>query len=111
MFSRATIALLGLAFVAQASGALASKASLAEGETLMKKSDCFSCHQVKRKVVGPSFIDIAKKYKSKKAAVSILVKKIKEGGSGTWGAVPMAAHASLPDADIDKMVKWVLAQK
>ncbi len=80
-------------------------------EALMKKSDCFSCHQVKRKVVGPSFLDVAKKYKNDKKAGATLVKKIKEGGSGNWGSVPMAAHPNLPPADIEKMVKWILAQK
>lgn len=80
-------------------------------EALMKKSDCFSCHQVKRKVVGPSYVDVAKKYKNDKKAVATLVKKVKEGGSGNWGSVPMAAHPDLPPADVEKMVKWVLAQK
>lgn len=94
-----------------ASSPLSAASVAAEGEALMKKSDCFSCHQPKRKVVGPSFLDIAKKYKGKKDAVATLVKKVKDGGSGNWGAIPMAAHATLPDADITKMVKAILAQK
>ena len=81
------------------------------GEALMKKSDCFTCHNVKRKIVGPAYKDVAKKYKGNKTAVDTLVKKVKEGGSGNWGAVPMAAHANLSDADIKLMVQWVLKQK
>ncbi len=82
-----------------------------DGQALMKKSDCLSCHAAKRKVVGPSFVDIAKKYKGKKDAVAALVKKVKAGGSGVWGAVPMAGHPSLSDADMKAMVEWILKQK
>lgn len=82
-----------------------------KAEALMKKSDCFSCHQVKMKVVGPSFKDVAKKYKGKKGAEALLVQKIKAGGSGNWGQVPMAAHPDLKDEDVKAMVQWVLAQK
>jgi cytochrome c551/c552 len=80
-------------------------------ESLMKKSDCFACHQVKRKVVGPAYIDVAKKYKGQKDAVATLVKKVKQGGSGNWGAVPMAAHPDLKDEDAKLMVQWVLSRK
>ena len=84
---------------------------VAEGEALVKKSDCMSCHQPKIKVVGPAYVDVAKKYKGKKDAVALLVKKVKQGGSGVWGAVPMAAHASLSDEDTKAMVAWILKQK
>jgi len=83
--------------------------AIAEGEALARKSDCFSCHQPKNKVVGPSYADVAKKYKGDAGAVAKLVKKIKNGGSGVWGQVPMAAHPNMPDADVEKIVKWVLA--
>jgi cytochrome c551/c552 len=80
-------------------------------ESLMKKSDCFTCHQVKRKVVGPAYVDVAKKYKGQKGAVTALVKKVKEGGSGNWGSVPMVAHPDLNDEDVKLMVQWVLSRK
>lgn len=83
--------------------------AIAEGEALVKKSDCLACHQPNRKVVGPSYMDVAKKYKGKSGAVADLVKKVKKGGAGVWGQVPMSAHPTLADADIEKMVKWVLA--
>lgn len=83
--------------------------AIAEGEALVKKSDCLSCHQPKIKVVGPAYVDVAKKYKGNAGAVAKLVKKVKAGGAGVWGQVPMSAHPNLADADIEKMVKWVLA--
>ncbi len=84
--------------------------TISDGEAAAKASDCFSCHQVTRKVVGPSYVEVAKKYKGKAGAAAYLVKKIKTGGSGVWGAVPMSAHPQLADAEIEKIVKWVLAQ-
>jgi cytochrome c len=80
-------------------------------EAMMKKSDCFTCHQVKVKVVGPAFKDVAKKYKGDPKAVDALVKKVKAGGQGNWGQVPMAPHPNLKDEDLKAMVTWVLAQK
>jgi cytochrome c len=80
-------------------------------EALMKKSDCFTCHQVKVKVVGPAYKDVAKKYKGDPKAVAALVKKVKEGGQGVWGQVPMSPHPQLKDEEIKAMVQWVLAQK
>jgi cytochrome c len=102
--------LMALALNAKAQAGGAAKPDPA-AEALMKKSDCFSCHQVKMKVVGPSYRDVAKKYKGNKAAEAQLVKKVKEGGAGNWGSVPMAAHPGLKDEEVKAMVKWVLAQK
>ena len=80
-------------------------------EAMMKKSDCFTCHSVAKKIVGPAYKDVAKKYKSDPKALAMLVDKVKKGGSGHWGQVPMAAHPNLKDADVKAMVTWVLAQK
>lgn len=80
-------------------------------EAMMKKSDCFTCHQVKVKVVGPAFKDVAKKYKGDAKAVEKLVAKVKAGGQGNWGQVPMAPHPGLKDEELKAMVTWVLAQK
>jgi cytochrome c len=82
-----------------------------DGEAMMKKSDCFSCHSVRQKLVGPAYIDVAKKYRGKKGALVLLVKKVKEGGSGNWGSAAMVAHPGLPDSDIKVMLQWVLKQK
>lgn len=108
-------AAMGLALACQL-GAAPKKAAtpkldMAAVEASMKKSDCFTCHAAKRKVVGPAFADVAKKYKVDKKAVDTLVVKVKNGGSGNWGAVPMAGHPDLKDEDLRLMVRWVLAQK
>jgi cytochrome c len=93
--------------------ALAGQARAAEdeGKALLQKSDCFACHQVDSKLVGPAYKDVAKKYAGDKEALPKLVKKVKEGGAGNWGQVPMAPHPQLSDEDLTKMVQWVLAQK
>ncbi len=74
---------------------------------LMQKYDCLSCHRVDSKLVGPAFQDVAKRYTM--ADLSTLVKKVKTGGSGNWGAIPMIPHPSVPDADIQKLVTWILS--
>jgi cytochrome c len=78
-------------------------------EIMMKQSDCFTCHSVNQKIIGPSYKDVAAKYRNTPGAEDTLVKKVSEGGSGNWGAVPMVAHPQLSDAQLHAMVKWVLA--
>jgi len=78
-------------------------------EIMMKQSDCFTCHSVTNKIIGPSYTDVAAKYRNTPGAEDLLVKKVSEGGSGNWGAVPMVAHPQLSDAQLHAMVKWVLA--
>ena len=80
-------------------------------EALMKKSGCSTCHAVDKKLVGPTYKDISAKYRNAKGAEAGLVKKIKEGGKGTWGDVPMPPNAQLKDSDIKTMVEWILALK
>jgi cytochrome c len=76
---------------------------------LAKKSNCMSCHQVDKKLVGPSYQDVAKKYAGKADAVKTLSAKVKAGGKGNWGEVPMPPNANVKDADIETLVKWILA--
>ena len=76
---------------------------------LAKKSNCLACHAVATKVVGPSYQDVAKKYAGDKTAEAKLIEKVKKGGSGTWGAIPMPPNAQVKDADIATLVKWILA--
>jgi cytochrome c len=76
---------------------------------LAKKSNCMACHAVDKKVVGPSYQDVAKKYAGDKTAEAKLIEKVKKGGSGVWGPVPMAPNAAVKDEDIKTLVKWVLA--
>jgi cytochrome c len=80
-------------------------------EALAKAKNCMSCHAVDKKVVGPSYKDVAKKYAGNAAAVATLEAKVKKGGSGVWGTVPMPPNPAVSDADIKKLVAWILAAK
>ena len=80
-------------------------------EALAKAKNCMSCHAVDKKVVGPSYKDVAKKYAGNAAAAATLEGKVKKGGSGVWGTVPMPPNAAVSDADIKKLVAWILATK
>ncbi len=83
----------------------------AASDALAKKHNCFACHQVDKKVVGPSYKEVAAKYASDKAAQAKLADKVKKGGVGVWGQVPMPPNATVPDADVQALVKWILSQK
>lgn len=76
---------------------------------LQRKYNCSGCHADERKLVGPSYKDVAAKYKGKKDAEANLITKVKNGGSGVWGPVPMPPNASVPDEDLAAMVKFILA--
>ncbi|MDP3708935.1 MAG: c-type cytochrome [Polaromonas sp.] len=76
---------------------------------MAKKNACMACHAVDKKLVGPSYQDIAKKYGSQNDAEASLVKSIKAGGSGKWGPIPMPAQAALSEADAKTLAAWVLA--
>lgn len=75
---------------------------------LAQKSACVACHAVDKKLVGPSFQDIAKKYAGQKDAADQLARSIKAGGSGKWGAVPMPPQPALSDADAKVLAVWIL---
>jgi cytochrome c len=80
-------------------------------EALAKKHACFACHAVDKKLVGPAYKDVAAKYRNDKQAEARLVEKVKKGGTGVWGQVPMPPNAAVPDADVRALVKWILSQK
>lgn len=86
-------------------GALPAHADLA----LAMSKNCMSCHAVERKVLGPSFKDIAAKYRDNKAATDLLASKIMKGGAGVWGPVPMPANSQVNEADARKLAAWVLS--
>jgi len=76
---------------------------------LAKKSNCLACHTADKKLVGPAYQDVAKKYAGNKGAEAMLIAKVKKGGVGTWGNVPMPPNANVKDEDIKTLVKWILA--
>ncbi len=87
--------------------ALAATNALANAE-LAKKSNCLSCHTVDKKLVGPAYADVAKKYAGDKNAEAKLIQKVKKGGSGVWGTIPMPPNSAVKDEDIKTLVKWIL---
>ena len=90
---------------------LAATAASADALTLAKNNMCLACHAIDKKVVGPAFKDVAAKYATRKDAVEYLTKKIKSGGSGVWGPIPMPAQAQLSDAQATELARWVLKAK
>lgn len=76
-------------------------------EALAKKHNCLACHAVDKKTVGPAYNEIAKKYKGQNVAAK-LQEKVKKGGQGVWGNVPMPPNPAVPDGDIKKLVDWIL---
>lgn len=79
-------------------------------EQLAKQKGCFACHDVNTKKVGPAYKDMAKKYAGRKDAVDYLVNKIKKGGSGVWGSVPMPPQ-NVTDAEAKQLAQWILSIK
>lgn len=75
---------------------------------LAKKNACMACHAVDKKMVGPAYQEVAKKYKDQKDALTVVTDNIKKGGSGKWGQVPMPPQAALSDADAKALASWVL---
>ena len=100
--NRAFFTLLAAAFVAAPAWA---------DQALASAKNCMACHAVDKKLVGPSYKDIANKYAADKTAVDKLSTKIIKGGSGVWGPVPMPANAQVNEAEAKKLAAWVLSLK
>lgn len=97
--------------------ALATFAALAAlpaqaSEAIAKKARCVACHAVDKKMVGPSYRDVAARYRGDAGAPALLAQKVRQGGSGVWGQVPMAPHPAdkIGDADLAAVIDWVLQQ-
>ncbi|MBP6276984.1 MAG: c-type cytochrome [Limnohabitans sp.] len=78
---------------------------------LATSKNCMACHAVDKKLVGPSYKDVAAKYKADKSAVDKLAAKIIKGGSGAWGAVPMPANPQVSEVEAKKLAAWVMTSK
>jgi len=98
-----------LMLIAAAATALASPV-WADAQLAAKKN-CLACHQVDKKLVGPSYKDVAAKYAGDKEAPDKLAQKIMKGGSGVWGPVPMPANPQVSEAEAKQLAAWVLTQK
>jgi cytochrome c len=73
----------------------------------MKSSDCFNCHQVEQKIIGPSYMEIADRYRGQPAAVDAAVKRVREGSTNVWGQVPMLPHPQHTTDEVTIMLRWV----
>jgi cytochrome c len=82
-----------------------------KGVEIVSGSDCFTCHKIDEKNIGPAWRDVAAKYAGQDTAVKYLSQKIINGGSGVWGQVPMAAHPTLSQEDAETLAKYVLMLK
>jgi cytochrome c len=95
-----------------AAGVVASSAVFAQSaEDLIKKNGCVACHANDKKVVGPAYVEVAAKYKGDAGAPAKLMEKVKKGGQGVWGAVPMPPNPTVSDADLKTMITYILALK
>ena len=101
LISTAAVMALGLVAGAQAQDA----AKLAQDKA------CLACHQLDKKLVGPSYKEIAKKYAGNKGAEAALIKKVRAGGTGVWGQIPMPPNAGVNEKEGKIVVKWILSQK
>ena len=102
-----SVSMLGA--LASVGATAASAVDAPRGQMVANANACMGCHAVDRKLVGPSFQQIAAKYKGDVQASAKLAHKVKEGGAGVWGMIPMPAHQSMSDVDIRTVVDWVLA--
>ena len=84
--------------------------ALANQELAQKKA-CMACHGMDKKIVGPGYLEVAKKYKGQKDAEAKLVQKVLKGGGGVWGTMAMPANAQVNEAEAKQLVKWILALK
>jgi cytochrome c len=100
-----------IAAIALAVLGLAATGVASAQQELLQKSGCTACHANDKKLVGPAYQDVAAKYKGDAGAAAKLAAKVKNGGSGVWGAVPMPPNAQVSDADIKAMVAYILAMK
>ena len=102
--------LLNIAVATSLATIAAPSIAAESAEALAQKSGCLACHSVDKKILGPSYKEVAAKYKGDKTAEARLIEKVKAGGSGAWGTMPMPANSPrVKDADIKTLVQWVLA--
>lgn len=99
------------AIVALAAIGVFAAGHAAASEKLAQSSGCMTCHAIDKKGIGPGYKEVAAKYRTDKNAEANLVKKVKAGGSGVWGATPMPPNAHVKEDDIKTIVRWILTLK
>lgn len=103
--------LLNTLLLASATLAASPAAQAVDGENIVKKARCVACHAVDQKRVGPAYKDVAAKYHGDKGAPDRLFDKVRHGGSGNWGDIPMIPHGAdkISDEDLKTAIQWVLS--
>ncbi len=104
------ILIAAAAVAAALGGGAAHAADAAAAKQLAQKYNCLACHAVDKKLVGPAYNDVAAKYKGDAGAEAKLIAKVKNGGGGVWGTIPMPPN-NVPEGDIKTMVTWILSLK
>jgi cytochrome c len=97
-------------YVAMIAAGVVMTGQVQADEALAKAKNCMACHQVDKKVVGPAYKEVAAKYKGDAKAPAMLAGKVKAGGKGVWGQVPMPPN-NVTEAEATKLVAWILALK
>jgi cytochrome c len=91
-------------------GLLLSAGQAAADEATAKANGCMACHALDKKLVGPAYKSVANKYKGDATAAEKLAHTVRAGNKGVWGPTPMPPQAKISDADLKKVVAWILAQ-
>ena len=91
-------------------GLVVASPALADAQ-LARAKNCMACHSLDKKLIGPSYKDVAMKYAGDKNAVAKLAKKVRDGGVGVWGQIPMPANPQVSDEEAVRLVNWILVQK
>jgi cytochrome c len=103
--------MIKLMMTAAAAALVVMSGAASADQALAQKNACMSCHGVDKKIVGPAFKEVAKKYAGDKTARDKLAAKVKAGGKGVWGEVPMPPNPNLKPEDANKIIDWVLSLK
>ena len=82
-----------------------------KGLELIGSNDCTTCHALDKKMIGPAYIDVSKKNEPTEENITMLIGKVKKGGQGVWGSIPMTPHPDLAEADARIMIKYILSLK
>ena len=90
---------------------LASAGNASSSEELAKKSGCLACHAIDKKMIGPSYREVAAKYRGDAGAEARLIQKLQKGGGGIWGEIFMPPMRTVPESDIKILIKWILSIK
>jgi cytochrome c len=100
-----------IATLATLATALLSPGTANADEALAQKNNCYACHAMDKKILGPAFVDVAKRYGDKPESLQLIAQTIRKGSTGKWGAIPMPANEALSESDATLLAKWIVGLK